>query len=82
MSPAARVVGEQLLAEAARRGWLGLWLTVERFPLFRWPRLPLWLGRLLAAPAIVDRLWDGMASGLSFAKLRVRDAVRGNPRRG
>lgn len=56
-----------------RRGWLGLWLTVERFPLFRWPWLPWWLGRLLVAPAIVDGFWHGMASGLSFAALRVGD---------
>lgn len=65
----------------ARRWWLGLWLTWERFPLFRWQHLPVWLGRLLVAPAIVDRLRDGVASGLRFAKLRVRDAVPVKPRR-
>ena len=64
-----------LCPSLARRWWLGLWLTWERFPLFRWRRLPLWLGRLLVAPAIVDRLRDGVASGLRFAKLRVRDVA-------
>ena len=49
LSAAARIHGaaipedmlRRLRPSLARRGWLGLWLTVERFPLFRWPRLPL-----------------------------------------
>lgn len=59
------------------RWWLGRWLTMERFPLFRRPGLPLWLGRLLVAPAVVDGFWHGMASGLRFASLRLRDVWQG-----
>ena len=59
------------------RWWLGRWLTMERFPLFRRPGLPLWLGRLLVAPAVVDGFWHGVASGLRFASLRLRDVWQG-----
>lgn len=89
LSAAAKIHGAEIPEDVlrhlrpslARRWWLGLWLTWERFPLFRWRRLPLWLGRLLVAPAIVDRLRDGVASGLRFAKLRVRDVAGAKSRR-
>jgi len=67
------VVLRRLRPSRVVRWWLGRWLTMERFPLFRWPWLPRWLGRLMVAPAIVDGFWHGMASGLRFAALRVRD---------
>ncbi len=63
----------RLRPSLALRWWLGLWLTMEHFPLFRWPWLPLWLGRLIVAPVIVDGFWHGMASGLRFLSVRVRD---------
>lgn len=63
----------RLRPSLALRWWLGRWLTLEQFPLFRWPWLPLWLDRLMVAPAIVDGFWHGMASGLRFLSVRVRD---------
>ncbi len=69
------VVLRRLRPSRVLRWWLGRWLTMERFPLFRWPWLPRWLGRLMVAPAIVDGFWHGMASGLRFAALRVRDVM-------
>jgi hypothetical protein len=63
------------------RWWLGLWLTGEQFPLFRRQGLPLWWGRLVVAPAIVDNFWHGLASGLRFASVRLRDVAGGVTRR-
>lgn len=57
------------------RWWLGRWLTWERFPLFRWPWLPVWLSRLMVAPAIFDGFWHGTACALRYAWVRIRDVI-------
>lgn len=63
----------RLRPSAPRRWWLACWLTLERYPLFRRKSLPLWLGRVLVYPATVDGVSSGVASGLRFAVLRIRD---------
>jgi len=75
-APVPGEVLDRLRPSLARRWWLGRWLTWERYPLFRWPWLPLWLSRLMVVPALVDGFWHGMASGLRFAAVRVRDVMR------
>lgn len=66
-------VFHRLSPSLALRWWLGRWLTLEQFPLFRWPWMPRWLSRLMVAPAIVDGLLHGLAIGLRFASLRLKD---------
>jgi hypothetical protein len=83
LSAAAKIDGAPIPEEvlrrirpaAARRGWLGLWLTRERFPLLRRPGLPGWLRRLLLAPALIDSVRHGAACGWRFAIIRFRDLI-------
>jgi hypothetical protein len=72
---------DRLRPSRARRWWLGLWLTWQRFPLFRWDWLPSWLRWLVVTPAVVNGFWHGAAIGLRFAGLRLRDVAGGVTRR-
>lgn len=80
-APVPDQVLHRLRPSLPRRWWLGLWLTGEQFPLFRRQGLPRWWGRLVVAPAIVDNFWHGLASGLRFASVRLRDVAGGVTRR-
>jgi hypothetical protein len=74
-APIPEEVLRRIRPAAARRGWLGLWLTHERFPLLRRPGLPGWLRRLLLAPALIDSVRHGVACGWRFAIIRIRDRI-------
>ena len=69
-------VMQRLRPSRLRRWWIGLWLRLDQFPLFRRPRLPWGVGRAVTLPAIVDRLRDGMLSGLRYVGLRLMDVIR------
>ena len=71
-----RDVLRQLQPSWLRRVWLRLWLRQDEYPLFHRERLPVWFGRLVVMPAIVDRMRDGVMSGLRFALTRARDIMR------
>ncbi len=75
----AAAIPDQVLAELRpslfRRAWLASWLTTREFPLFRWERWPVWLGRVLMMPALIDRFRDAMACVIRYAKLRFMDLV-------
>ena len=58
-----------------RRKWLSLWLTMSVFPMFKWQRLPVWIGRIVVLPAIVDQLSDGLSGGFRFALARASDVL-------
>ncbi len=74
-APIPEEVLRRIRPAAMRRGWLGLWLTHERFPLLCRPGLPGWLRRLLVAPALIDRFRHGAACGWRFAIIRFRDLI-------
>ena len=65
----------QLQPSWLRRKWLGLWLSLKTYPLFKWQHLPVWIGRLVILPAIVDQLRDGLSGAFRFALVRASDVV-------
>lgn len=67
---------EQLQPSLPRRKWLSLWLTCETYPVFKWMHLPVWIGRIVVLPAIVDRLYDGVFSASRFARVWATGVVK------
>ncbi len=66
---------EALRPGLLRRNWLRMWLRRNRFPLFRWHWLPIWVGRIVVLPGIVDELKDGIVAGLKFLSAKFKDLV-------
>ena len=58
-----------------RRKWLGSWLTMKTYPMFKWRHIPVWLGRFAVLPAIVDRMRDGLSGAFRFALVRTFDVL-------
>ena len=64
---------KQLRPSGLRRWWLGIWLTQERFPIFRPRAFPAALRRMLVSPGLIDSLSHGVRCGWNYARLRLRD---------